>query len=69
MPQTLLQTPKEVSWQSSNAKMTIVLSFLAGALIGFVAGALVFRNNANKINSGIASAQSKVNAVVADVKK
>jgi len=49
--------------------MTIVLSLLIGALVGFIAGALVFRNNATKINNDIAATQSKVNAVVADVKK
>ena len=49
--------------------MTIVFSILIGAVAGFVAGALVFRNNADKINADIAKAQNTVSNVAKDLKK
>jgi ABC-type nitrate/sulfonate/bicarbonate transport system permease component len=45
--------------------MSIVLSFVIGAIVGVVTGALVFRNNAAKIEATAAA----VKQVADDVKK
>lgn len=56
--------------------MTTILFIIGSAIVGFVIGALVFRNNATAINKDISTVQSDASkvetaatAVATDVKK
>ena len=49
--------------------MFIVISFVIGAVAGFVSGALIFRNNVTKANTIVAEAKTAVAAVETVVKK
>lgn len=45
-----------------------MVTFIIGLVIGFIAGALVFRNNAAKAEALVKKAQEEAKAVVAKVK-
>ncbi len=47
----------------------MIISIIASFVLGFIAGALIFRNNATKVNTAISNAETKVENVVTEIKK
>jgi F0F1-type ATP synthase assembly protein I len=45
-----------------------MVTFIIGLVIGFIAGALVFRNNATKAEALVKKAQEEAKSVIAKVK-
>ena len=47
----------------------MIIALILALTVGFIAGALVFRNNADKINDAVKTAEDKANSVIDDIKK
>ena len=47
----------------------MIIALFASFVLGFIAGALVFRNNADKINATAQKTEDKINSVITDIKK